>query len=123
MGKSAVLGGGRIVKRKATLEGTVAYNRATYTFRATLQDNADPGAGFDTFSINIPATTGAVYSNGSNTILGDGKVQVNGQACATTTICHRPPGNPTNTQQINVSVNAIPAHVAHLDNIVRCVSA
>jgi len=30
-------------------------------------------------------------------------------------ICHIPPGNPDNAHMINVSVNAIPAHIAHGD--------
>jgi hypothetical protein len=36
---------------------------------------------------------------------GDGKV----------TICHRPPGNPSNAHTISVSVNAVPAHLGHGD--------
>ena len=30
-------------------------------------------------------------------------------------ICHIPPGNPANAHVINVSVNAVPAHLAHGD--------
>jgi hypothetical protein len=35
-------------------------------------------------------------------------------------ICHIPPGNPANAHVINVSVNAIPAHLAHGDNLGNC---
>lgn len=31
------------------------------------------------------------------------------------TICHIPPGNPGNAHEITVSVNALPAHLAHGD--------
>jgi hypothetical protein len=30
-------------------------------------------------------------------------------------VCHIPPGNPANAHIINVSVNAVPAHLAHGD--------
>jgi len=35
-------------------------------------------------------------------------------------ICHIPPGNPDNAHVINVSVHAIPAHLAHGDNLGDC---
>ncbi|PKA83538.1 hypothetical protein ATE92_1694 [Ulvibacter sp. MAR_2010_11] len=35
-------------------------------------------------------------------------------------ICHIPPGNPANVHTIVVSVNAIPAHLAHGDAIGEC---
>jgi hypothetical protein len=35
-------------------------------------------------------------------------------------ICHIPPGNPDNAHVINVSVNAIPAHLAHGDHLGSC---
>ena len=35
-------------------------------------------------------------------------------------ICHIPPGNPDNAHLINVSVNAIPAHLAHGDQLYTC---
>jgi hypothetical protein len=35
-------------------------------------------------------------------------------------ICHIPPGNPDNAHVINVSVNAVPAHLAHGDNLGQC---
>jgi hypothetical protein len=31
------------------------------------------------------------------------------------TICHIPPGNPANAHAITISVNALPAHLAHGD--------
>jgi subtilisin family serine protease len=37
------------------------------------------------------------------------------------TICHIPPGNPNNFQQILVSVNAVEAHLAHGDKIGKCI--
>ena len=35
-------------------------------------------------------------------------------------ICHIPPGNPDNAHTINVSVNAVPAHLAHGDFLGAC---
>jgi len=35
-------------------------------------------------------------------------------------ICHVPPGNPDNAHTINVSVMALPAHLAHGDNLGSC---
>jgi hypothetical protein len=36
------------------------------------------------------------------------------------TICHIPPGNPDNAHEITVSVRALPAHLAHGDNVGEC---
>jgi hypothetical protein len=36
------------------------------------------------------------------------------------TICHRPPGNPENEQTITVGAPAVPAHLAHGDDIGEC---
>ncbi len=36
------------------------------------------------------------------------------------TICHFPPGNPANMQTITISVNALPAHLAHGDYVGSC---
>ncbi len=36
------------------------------------------------------------------------------------TICHIPPGNPANVQTITISVNALPAHLAHGDYVGSC---
>ena len=35
-------------------------------------------------------------------------------------ICHIPPGNPENAHVINVSVNAVRAHLAHGDTLGEC---
>jgi hypothetical protein len=35
-------------------------------------------------------------------------------------VCHIPPGNPANAHIINVSVNAVPAHLAHGDTLGQC---
>jgi hypothetical protein len=35
-------------------------------------------------------------------------------------VCHIPPGNPDNAHTINVSVNAVPAHLAHGDFVGSC---
>lgn len=48
--------------------------------------------------------------NGSKNMLDQGWV----------TICHIPPGNPANAHTITVSVNALPAHLAHGDYIGPC---
>ena len=37
-----------------------------------------------------------------------------------TKICHIPPGNPDNAHTINVSVRAVPAHLAHGDTLGEC---
>lgn len=34
------------------------------------------------------------------------------------TVCHIPPGNPGNCHEIEVSMNALDAHLAHGDNLV-----
>ena len=36
------------------------------------------------------------------------------------TICHIPPGNPDNAHDITVSMNAVPAHLAHGDILGGC---
>ncbi|HNZ43394.1 MAG TPA: hypothetical protein PLI16_01305 [Bacteroidales bacterium] len=38
------------------------------------------------------------------------------------TICHIPPGNPANAHTITISVNALPAHLAHGDFVGSCES-
>jgi len=38
------------------------------------------------------------------------------------TICHLPPGNPSNPQTITISINALPAHLAHGDFVGSCES-
>jgi hypothetical protein len=36
------------------------------------------------------------------------------------TICHIPPGNPENAHSITISINALPAHLAHGDSEGAC---
>jgi hypothetical protein len=36
------------------------------------------------------------------------------------TICHIPPGNPENAHEISVSIFAVPAHLAHGDELGEC---
>ena len=36
------------------------------------------------------------------------------------TICHIPPGNPDNAHTITISINALPAHLAHGDSEGAC---
>lgn len=36
------------------------------------------------------------------------------------TICHIPPGNPDNAHSITISINALPAHLAHGDSEGPC---
>lgn len=39
------------------------------------------------------------------------------------TICHKPPGNPTNVQTLTISKSALSAHLAHGDNVGACTDA
>lgn len=36
------------------------------------------------------------------------------------TVCHIPPGNPENMHEIDVSVNALDAHLEHGDKVGQC---
>ena len=36
-------------------------------------------------------------------------------------ICHRPPGNPENVQNIWVGVSAVPTHLEHEDYVGACI--
>jgi hypothetical protein len=38
------------------------------------------------------------------------------------TVCHMPPGNPENVQEIEVSENAVDAHLEHGDKVGHCTS-
>jgi len=48
-------------------------------------------------------------------------VGINFAAGDKVTICHIPPGNPANAHEITVDAHAIPAHLAHGDNLGSCV--
>lgn len=52
---------------------------------------------------------GGMLLVGSVAMAGQPKVQV----------CHRPPGNPANFNIISVAPSAVPAHLAHGDNVVE----
>lgn len=39
----------------------------------------------------------------------------NNQANHKVVVCHIPPGNPANAHDIEISINALPAHLAHGD--------
>ena len=45
---------------------------------------------------------------------------VDGASQGKVDICHIPPGNPANAHTINVSVNAVKAHLAHGDSLGAC---
>jgi len=56
------------------------------------------------FIVSKPAQSNQVASTGNEKV----------------TICHIPPGNPANAHSITVSINAVPAHLAHGDAIGQC---
>jgi hypothetical protein len=51
---------------------------------------------------------------------------VSGEICTpcdgdeTVQVCHAPPGNPSNARTLTVSINALPAHLAHGDTEGPC---
>ena len=61
-------------------------------------------------SFSILAAAAVVLGAASSFAASPGKVD----------ICHIPPGNPDNAHVINVSVRAIPAHLAHGDTLGEC---
>ncbi len=59
-----------------------------------------------------PLTWGNSGCSGNYTLNGNGKVD----------ICHIPPGNSNNTQNLSVNVSAVQAHLAHGDSLGTCSS-
>lgn len=57
-----------------------------------------------------PLTWGNTGCNGKYTVKANGKVD----------ICHIPPGNPNNPQDLSVSVSSVQAHLAHGDRLGSC---
>jgi hypothetical protein len=59
-----------------TFSGDANYNGASgYTYKATVQDNGEPGAGADTFSISVYNSFSVlVYSNSGT--LGGGNIEI-----------------------------------------------
>ena len=89
---------------------------------------ADDGAAGDEFGGSVGLSGGIAIVGAPGTGLGSGSAYVfeEGDLCADddgdgmVTICHLPPGNPDNAHTIRVSVNAVPAHLAHGDHCGPC---
>lgn len=100
--------------------------------QVTINDNAGAGA-TDILKFSIPlclcgtsaiTTTGTVKTWGAPLTWGNsgcnGKLTV--KANGKVDICHLPPGNPNNPQDIQVNVSAVQAHLAHGDSLGACSS-
>ncbi len=118
--------------------GSVVTN-STYTFKAntTNVDNASQvnmtvnGVGYSTFSFNSGSKkveANLILNEGLNNISitvtnsdgTDSKSTTITYNESTMNICHHPPGNPTNTQQLTIPVSAWAAHLAHGDTEGDC---
>ena len=69
-----------------------------------------------------PEATAPVASapSGTTATASLGSASLNAGSCSgnKTQVCHLPPGNPTNIQQICVAGNAVDAHLGHGDNVI-----
>ena len=73
--------------------------------------------------VDDPDTPDTGNPDGINPIVDMGAFEFNcidDDADGRVTICHIPPGNPENAHTITVSVNALPAHLAHGDYCGPC---
>ena len=69
------------VNCQTTITGTGEANGTPgATFSVTIKDNAQPGAGYDMFTIKVPSDTGAIYTNASTTI-GGGNIKEHASTC------------------------------------------
>jgi len=100
------------------------------TLQVSIQDNAGTN-GTDVLRFAVPiCTCGTAVMTTAGEVNHWGAPLVWGQnGCGTgytvdnnnkVTICHFPPGNPANNNDLSVSVNAIKAHLAHGDYIGSC---
>jgi hypothetical protein len=98
---------------------TIAANTTGLTGNLTY----DWSTGATTSSIDVCPTATTTYSvtissNGTPALINEITVNYvsaacgNGNGSAKVWVCHVPPGNPSNVQEICISVNALPAHVA-----------
>ena len=99
------------------------------TLRLTIYDNTGPGNS-DRIRFSVPlcvcgqaldanaeiAFWGAPLTWGANNCSNAYTLNANGKV----TICHRPPGNPENANELEVAPAALPAHLAHNDWIGAC---
>jgi hypothetical protein len=81
-----------------TIPNPVASPTVTTTYTLTVTDNLSNSI-YASITINVLPLSAAVFSGNGNNL----KFRV----------CHRPPGNPSNPQNINVSVNALNAHLTN----------
>jgi len=75
-----------------------------------------------TGSTNSTGSTGSTNSTGStgSTNSTSSTVSTGSTQDKKETICHFPPGNPSNAHTITIGISALPAHIAHGDTIGPC---
>ncbi len=100
-------------------------------FKVSILDNTGQNS-TDILRFSIPLcacgispfdSTGNVSAWGAPLIWGQNGCDTTGytvNSAGKVEICHLPPGNPTNTNTLSVSINAIPAHLAHGDYLGSC---
>jgi hypothetical protein len=63
-------------KGKGRINGDPDSNGNDYMFQIWAGDESDAGSGEDTFRLMITGSSGIVYDNGSDQILGGGNIQI-----------------------------------------------
>jgi hypothetical protein len=120
-----------IVSFQATVENATALNQMTFVVNGSIvgggsynpvtkqyTNQANLQAGANTLMLKVITDCGSDTKSVSitrNEIVDDIPVQEE-----MITICHRPPGNPNNMQQLTIPLSAWPAHQAHGDILGPC---
>ena len=103
-------GQGITLKQNNVSVTNFSFNNAT----GSLQSNLTLTPGLNTIILTSVNSCGtdveAITVNYAKTVVEEEKI----------TICHHPPGNPTNTQVIEIPLSAWTAHQAHGDNLGPC---